>query len=53
VLQAISSFTSFGGAAEQGGVAYLAHVGGFAFGALVALLFYRGRQQPRPSYLEY
>jgi membrane associated rhomboid family serine protease len=53
VLQAISSFTSLGGAADQGGVAYLAHVGGFVFGALVALLFYRGRQRPQPSYLEY
>jgi membrane associated rhomboid family serine protease len=53
VLQAISSFTTLGGAADQGGVAYLAHVGGFVFGALVALLFYRGRQRPQPSYLEY
>jgi membrane associated rhomboid family serine protease len=53
VLQAISSFTSLGGAADQGGVAYLAHVGGFVFGALVALLAYRGRQRPQPSYLEY
>ncbi|MGH2682366.1 MAG: rhomboid family intramembrane serine protease [Actinomycetota bacterium] len=53
VLQAISSFTSFGGAAEQGGVAYLAHVGGFVFGVLVALLFYRGRRRPQPGYLEY
>jgi membrane associated rhomboid family serine protease len=26
-----------------GGVAYWAHVGGFAFGALVAWLFYRRR----------
>jgi membrane associated rhomboid family serine protease len=53
VLQAFSSFTSLGGAADQGGVAYLAHVGGFVFGALVALVFYRGRQRPQPSYLEY
>jgi membrane associated rhomboid family serine protease len=53
VLQAISSFTSFGGAAEQGGVAYLAHVGGFVFGALVALIFYRGRGQAQTAYLEY
>ena len=29
------------------GVAWVAHVGGFAFGALVAL-FLRGRLQPRP-----
>jgi rhomboid family protein len=53
VLQALSSFTSFGGAAEQGGVAYLAHVGGFAFGALIALVFYRGRPQKQPAYLDY
>ncbi|HEV8682598.1 MAG TPA: rhomboid family intramembrane serine protease [Actinomycetota bacterium] len=53
VLQAISSFTSFGGAAAEGGVAYLAHVGGFAFGALVALIFYRGRGRPQTAYLEY
>jgi membrane associated rhomboid family serine protease len=53
VLQAIYSFTSFGGAAEQGGVAYLAHVGGFVFGALVALLFYRGRRGRQPAYWEY
>jgi membrane associated rhomboid family serine protease len=53
VLQAFSSFTSFGGAAEQGGVAYLAHVGGFVFGALVALLFYRGRPRQEPAYLDY
>jgi membrane associated rhomboid family serine protease len=52
VLQAIYSFTSFGGAAEQGGVAYLAHVGGFVFGALVALLFYRGGQRREPAYWE-
>jgi membrane associated rhomboid family serine protease len=53
VLQAISSFTSFGGAAAEGGVAYLAHVGGFAFGALVALIFYRGRGRPQTAYLEF
>jgi membrane associated rhomboid family serine protease len=53
VLQAVYSFTALGGAADQGGVAYLAHVGGFVFGALVALLFYRGRRRPQPSYLEY
>jgi membrane associated rhomboid family serine protease len=53
VLQALNSFTSFGGAADQGGVAYLAHVGGFVFGALVALIFYRGRGRARTAYLEY
>jgi membrane associated rhomboid family serine protease len=53
VLQAFSSFTSLGGAADQGGVAYLAHVGGFVFGALVALLFYRGTPRREPAYLDY
>jgi membrane associated rhomboid family serine protease len=53
VLQALYSFTSFGGAADQGGVAYLAHVGGFAFGALVALIFYRGRGRPQTAYLDF
>ena len=29
----------------NGGVAYWAHIGGFAFGAIVAWLFYRGRER--------
>ena len=33
----------------SGGVAYWAHVGGFAFGALVAWLFYRRGGTPRPA----
>ena len=33
----------------SGGVAYWAHVGGFAFGALVAWFFYRNRRRPRPT----
>jgi membrane associated rhomboid family serine protease len=33
----------------NGGVAYWAHVGGFAFGALVAWLFYRDRTRRRPE----
>jgi membrane associated rhomboid family serine protease len=34
----------------SGGVAYWAHVGGFAFGALVAWVFYRRRGgQIRPT----
>ncbi|MGZ8607597.1 MAG: rhomboid family intramembrane serine protease [Actinomycetota bacterium] len=32
----------------NGGVAYWAHVGGFAFGAIVAWVFYRGRGVERP-----
>jgi membrane associated rhomboid family serine protease len=32
-----------------GGIAYWAHVGGFAFGAIVAWLFYRPRRELRPA----
>lgn len=53
VLQAFSGVTSLGGVGEQGGVAWWAHIGGFAFGALVALLFYRSRGRQRPAYLDY
>lgn len=38
VMQLFFSLSGIG-AASQGGVAYMAHVGGFAFGALSALLF--------------
>ena len=37
------------GEVSGGGVAYWAHVGGFAFGALVAWLFYRRRRGPGPT----
>jgi membrane associated rhomboid family serine protease len=47
VLQAISGVGSLGG--DVGGVAWWAHIGGFAFGALIALLFYRRRQPARAS----
>ena len=41
-------FQGVSGLAAQvnGGVAYWAHVGGFGFGAVVALLFLRGRRRP-------
>jgi membrane associated rhomboid family serine protease len=42
VLQLISGVGQLG-THVSGGVAYWAHVGGFAFGALVAWLFYRRR----------
>jgi hypothetical protein len=46
VLQA---FQGVGGlAGDSGGVAWFAHIGGFVFGALVALAFYRRRPEPRP-----
>jgi membrane associated rhomboid family serine protease len=44
-------FSGVGGLGTQvnGGVAYWAHVGGFAFGLAVALLFYRSRRsRPEP-----
>jgi membrane associated rhomboid family serine protease len=45
VLQAFQGVGSIG--ADVGGVAWFAHIGGFVFGAVVALLFYRSREQPR------
>jgi membrane associated rhomboid family serine protease len=39
VLQLFSSIGSLGSAAETGGVAYMAHVGGFIVGLLLAFLF--------------
>jgi membrane associated rhomboid family serine protease len=44
VLQAFSGVGSLG---AEGGVAWFAHVGGFVFGALVAFVFYRRREQER------
>jgi membrane associated rhomboid family serine protease len=41
VLQLFSGVGQLGADVGGGGVAYWAHVGGFAFGALVAWLFYR------------
>ncbi len=50
VLQLFSGVGQLASEVSGGGVAYWAHVGGFAFGALVAWLFYRGRRRPRPLY---
>jgi membrane associated rhomboid family serine protease len=47
VLQALQGVGSLGG--DLGGVAWWAHIGGFTFGALIALLFYRRRQPARAS----
>ena len=44
VLQLFSGVGQLASQVSGGGVAYWAHVGGFAFGALVAWLFYRGRR---------
>jgi membrane associated rhomboid family serine protease len=46
LLQAFQGVGSLAG--DVGGVAWFAHIGGFIFGALVALLFYRTRR-PEPS----
>lgn len=50
VLQAFSGIGQLGQSAS-GGVAFFAHIGGFVFGALVALLFYRS--PPRPQLAPY
>lgn len=47
VLQAIQGVGSLGGVGEQGGVAWWAHIGGFVFGAVVALIFFRRPRRPR------
>jgi membrane associated rhomboid family serine protease len=48
---ALQLFSGVGGMGRVvgGGVAYWAHVGGFGFGALVALLFFRQRRRPEPA----
>jgi membrane associated rhomboid family serine protease len=46
VLQLFSSIGSLGGAADTGGVAYMAHVGGFVTGFVLTFLF-RGNTMPR------
>jgi membrane associated rhomboid family serine protease len=48
VLQAFQGLGSLG--ADVGGVAWFAHIGGFAFGALIALLFYRGAARRSPAW---
>ena len=46
VLQLFSSVGSIANTADTGGVAYMAHVGGFAAGFILTFLF-RGNTQPR------
>ncbi len=48
-LQFLSGFGQLG-QEVSGGVAFFAHIGGFVFGMLVALLFYRRRPTPQASY---
>jgi membrane associated rhomboid family serine protease len=52
VLQLFQGVGSLG-ARVGGGVAYWAHVGGFAFGVLAALALYRGRRGPATPSLPY
>jgi membrane associated rhomboid family serine protease len=46
VLQLFSGVGSIGNAADTGGVAYMAHIGGFAAGFVLTFLFRRGGAQP-------
>jgi membrane associated rhomboid family serine protease len=48
VLQFVSGIGSISNTAESGGVAYMAHIGGFIAGFLLTL-FLRGRTQPATS----
>lgn len=52
VLQAFSGIGQLG-QSVSGGVAFFAHIGGFVFGALVALLFYRSRPRPQLAPYDY
>ena len=47
VLQAFQGVGSLG---ADTGVAWFAHIGGFVFGAAIALLFYRGRREPQRAW---
>jgi membrane associated rhomboid family serine protease len=50
VLQIISQYTaSIASAQSSGGVAYMAHIGGFVAGGVLSVLF-RNRRPPAPSY---
>lgn len=46
VFQLISGLGMLGGGAQQGGVAYAAHIGGFIAGLVLVKLFTIGRTQP-------
>ena len=49
VLQVFSGIGSISNAAESGGVAYMAHIGGFAAGCVLAMAL-RGRRQLQTAY---
>ena len=48
VLQFFSGIGSIANSAETGGVAYMAHIGGFVSGVVLTLLL-RGKSTPRPT----
>jgi membrane associated rhomboid family serine protease len=47
VLQFVSGFGSLAQVGESGGVAYMAHVGGFIAGIVLVFLFRNQAQPPR------
>ena len=47
LIQLVSGSASFTAPEENGGIAYFAHIGGFAFGALTVKLFHAGRPRER------
>jgi membrane associated rhomboid family serine protease len=49
VLQFFSGIGSIAESAETGGVAYMAHIGGFVAGFVLALLL-RGNSKPQPTH---
>ena len=54
LLQVISQYTaSFQHTAESGGVAYLAHIGGFIVGLLLSFVFRRRQTQPQNPSRDY
>jgi len=48
-FQVISQLGMLGGQATGGGVAYMAHIGGFLAGVILAKPFLIGRSPPRPT----
>jgi membrane associated rhomboid family serine protease len=55
VIQVFSQYTAFTNTrmAQGGGVAYMAHIGGFVAGVLLVFLFRRSRPRPTPRYYDY
>lgn len=53
LLNLVNSFVGIGGNAAGGGVAYMAHVGGFALGWVLIRVFGDRLQRPAPRYAQY